>query len=92
MWKDYIVKSWDTVIFKSRGFHKEKSLNSYSYKMIKSKFFLDSMIKKIMQANNFDFYQDVIVDFVESNENVLVKTKSNQFSANNVFNSCLNLL
>ena len=58
MWKDYIVKSWDTVIFKSRGFHKEKSLNSYSYKMIKSKFFLDSIIKKIMQANNFDFYQE----------------------------------
>jgi len=91
VWKDYIVKSWDTVIFKSKGFEKEKSLKSYSYKMIKSKFFLDSIINKIKQANNFDFLQDEIVDFVELENNVLVKTKSNQFLANNVFNSCVDI-
>ena len=91
LWKDYIVKSWDTVIFKSKGFKKEKSLKNYSYKMIKSKFFLDSIINKIKQANNFEFFQDEILDFVESNENVLVKTKSNQFLANNVFNSCVDV-
>ena len=91
VWKDYIVKSWDTVIFKSKGFKKEKSLKSYSYKMIKSKFFLDSIINKIKQANNFDFFQDEIIDFVESENNVLVKTKSNQFLANNVFNSCVDI-
>ena len=91
VWKDYIVKSWDTVIFKSKGFKKEKSLKNYSYKMIKSKFFLDSIINKINQANNFDFFQDEIVDFVESENNVLVKTKSNQFLANNVFNSCVDI-
>ena len=91
VWKDYIVKSWDTVIFKSKGFKKEKSLQNYSYKMIKSKFFLDSIINKIKQANNFDFFQDEIVDFIESENNVLVKTKSNQFLANNVFNSCLDI-
>ena len=91
VWKDYIVKSWDTVIFKSKGYKKEKSLKSYSYKMIKSKFFLDSIINKIKQANNFDFFQDEIVDFVESENNVLVQTKSNQFLANNVFNSCINV-
>ena len=91
VWKDYIVKSWDTVIFKSKGFKKEKSLKNYSYKMIKSKFFLDSIINKIKQANNFDFFQDEIVDFVESENNVLVKTKSNQFLANNVFNSCVDI-
>jgi lycopene beta-cyclase len=90
-WKDYIVKSWDTVIFKSKGFKKEKSLKSYSYKMIKSKFFLDSIINKIKQVKNFDFFQDEIVDFVESENNVLVKTKSNQFLANNVFNSCVDI-
>jgi lycopene beta-cyclase len=91
VWKDYIVKSWDTVIFKSKGFKKEKSLQNYSYKMIKSKFFLDSIIYKIKQANNFDFFQDEIVDFIESENNVLVKTKSNQFLANNVFNSCVDI-
>ena len=91
VWKDYIVKSWDTVIFKSKGFKKEKSLQNYSYKMIKSKFFLNSIINKIKQANNFDFFQDEIVDFIESENNVLVKTKSNQFLANNVFNSCVDI-
>ena len=91
VWKDYIVKSWDTVIFKSKGFKKEKSLQNYSYKMIKSKFFLDSIINKIKQANNFDFFQDEIVDFIESENNVIVKTKSNQFLANNVFNSCVDI-
>ena len=91
VWKDYIVKSWDTVIFKSKGFKKEKTLKNYSYKMIKSKFFLDSIINKIKQANNFDFFQDEIVDFIESENNVLVKTKSNQFLANNVFNSCVDI-
>jgi len=91
VWKDYIVKSWDTVIFKSKVFKKEKSLKSYSYKMIKSKFFLESIINKIKQANNFYFFQDEIVDFIESENNVLVKTKSNQFLANNVFNSCVDI-
>ena len=91
VWKDYIVKSWDTVIFKSKGFKKEKTLKNYSYKMIKSKFFLDSIINKIKQANNFDFFQDEIVDFIESENNVIVKTKSNQFLTNNVFNSCLDV-
>ena len=33
----------------------------------------------------------MIVDFVESNENVLVKTKSNQFLGNNIFNSCVSV-
>ena len=91
VWKDYIVKSWDTVIFKSKGFKKEKTLKNYSYKMIKSKFFLDSIINKIKQANNFDFFQDEIVDFIESENNVLVKTKSNQFLSNYVFNSCVDI-
>ena len=91
LWEDYIVKSWDTVIFKSEGFHKEKSLTSYSYKMIKSKYFLDSMINKLKHANNFDFCQDEILNFVESKDNVLVKTKSNQFFTNNVFNSCVDV-
>ena len=36
VWKDYIVKSWDTVIFKSKGFKNEKSLQKLK-KPIKAK-------------------------------------------------------
>ena len=59
-WDDYVIKSWDNVSFKSSNRNKETYLNHYSYKMVKSTFFVNSIINKIRNEKNFTIIEDEV--------------------------------
>lgn len=91
LWDDYIIKSWDKLVFNSPDFTDEAQLKSYSYKMIKSEFFLKSILNKIRNSKNFNIVEDDVLDFNEFYDNVVVKTKKQEFFTNYLINSIINI-
>ena len=90
-WDDYVIKSWDKLLFNSPNFKNETFLNEYSYKMIKSEFFIKSILQKIRNSKNFKIIEDDVLGFDESKDRVIVKTKSNKYLANQVLNSVVDI-
>ena len=90
-WDDYVIKSWDKLLFNSPNFKNETFLSEYSYKMIKSEFFIKSIIQKIRNSKNFEIIEDDVLGFDESKDRVIVKTKSNKYLANQVLNSVVDI-
>ena len=90
-WDDYVIKSWDNVSFKSSNRNKETYLNHYSYKMVKSTFFVNSIINKIRNEKNFTIIEDEVNDIFQEDNLVTVKTNLNVFKSDFVFNSLFNL-
>ena len=90
VWNDYVVKSWNTICFKSSGINKETRLENFSYKMIKSEFFFESLIQKIRNEKNFTVVEDEIIDISEDSV-ITVKTKSKIYHSDFVFNSLFDL-
>ena len=90
IWNDYVVKAWSNICFKSTNIVKETHLENITYKMIKSVFFFESIINKIKNEKNFTIIEDEIVEIKESIV-VKVKTKSNEFESDFIFNSLFDL-
>ena len=90
VWNDYVVKSWNTICFKSSGINKETRLENFSYKMIKSEFFFESLIQKIRNEKNFTVVEDEIIDISEDSV-ITIKTKSKIYHSDFVFNSLFDL-
>ena len=90
IWNDYVVKAWSNICFKSNNIVKETHLENITYKMIKSVFFFESIINKIKNEKNFTIIEDEIVEIKESIV-VKVKTKSNEFESDFIFNSLFDL-
>lgn len=90
VWNDYVVKNWNTICFKSCGINKETRLENFSYKMIKSEFFFESLIQKIRNEKNFTLVEDEIIDILEDSV-LTVKTKSKIYHSDFVFNSLFDL-
>ena len=90
-WDDYVIKSWDNVSFKSSNRNKETHLNHYSYKMVKSTFFVNSIINKIRNEKNFTIIEDEVNDIFQEDNLVTIKTNLNVFKSDFVFNSLFNL-
>lgn len=90
-WDDYVIKSWDKLLFNSPNFKNEFFLSEYSYKMIKSEFFIQSILQKIRNSKNFKIIEDDVLGFDESKDRVIVKTKSNKYLANEVLNSIVDI-
>ena len=57
-WDGYVIKSWDKLLFNSPNFKNETFLSEYSYKMIKSEFFIKSILQKIRNSKNFKIIED----------------------------------
>ena len=90
-WDDYVIKSWDNVSFKSTNSNKETHLNHYSYKMVKSTFFVNSIINKIRNEKNFTIIEDEVSNIFQEDNLVTIKTNLNVFKSDFVFNSLFNL-
>ena len=90
-WDDYVIKSWDNVSFKSSNRNKETYLNHYSYKMVKSTFFVNSIINKIRNEKNFTIIEDEVNNIFQEDNLVTIKTNLNVYTSHFVFNSLFNL-
>lgn len=86
-WDHLVYKSWNTILFKSNFFKKEIPLDSYSYKMIRSADFYKKLRKILYSKENFTIIEDRVENIKDEESFVRVKTSTNRYKANKVFNS-----
>ena len=89
-WNDFIIKSWDKIIFKSQNINIDRTLTSMNYKMIKSESFYNHIYDKVKRQPNIKIKKGDVVDVTDQNDTVVVKTKNESFTANKVLNSIPN--
>ena len=86
-WDDILYKTWDTIYFGSEWFSKEVKISPYSYKMIRSQEYYKKLWQTIDHNPNIQFQKAEVIDILDSNDGVTVKTTSANFEANQCFNS-----
>ena len=86
-WDDLLHKSWNKIVFKSDLYQNTISLQSYTYKMIRSGVFYKKLWSFITTKPNISFLEDTIIAINNNEDQVSVTTASNQYSASKVINS-----
>lgn len=90
LWERSISKKWDSMVFANADFDKNLDLNPYQYNKIKGLDFYNQILKKIAEQKNIDFIQEKVIEIEELENVVGVKTESQNFSCNQLFNSIYN--
>ena len=86
-WNDFIIKSWDKIVFKSQNVSIKRNLTNMNYKMIKSESFYNHIYDKVKRQPNIIIKKGVVENIKEHNDFVVVKTINETFKAGKVLNS-----
>ncbi len=85
---DHIVfKSWKTIEFLSEGFTLDAPLQNFTYKMIRGLDFYKETSQAIAQNPNFQIANEEVISTEEVDNKVVVKTSSQSYLADWVFDS-----
>ena len=85
-----ISKKWDAALFANEEFERALNLNPYQYKMVRGLDFYNLVFDLISKQSNIHFAQQKVVDFQELGNHCVVKTKTEAFTCNKIFNSIFN--
>ena len=88
-WNDFIIKSWDNIVFKTQNVSIERNPTSMNYKMIKSESFYNHIYDKVKRQPNIKLINGIIEEKQDLNDHVIVKTKNETFTGTKVLNSVL---
>lgn len=83
-------KKWNQAVFANEKFNRVLELTPYKYKKINGLDFYELVFKKISEHKNIHFLNQKVVDFTELGNHCVVKTESETFTCNKVFNSIYN--
>ncbi len=89
-WDDIVNKQWDSAFFIDTTFSKKMMLAPYRYKMIKGADFYSYVKNVIAEHPNITFIQQKVIDFTDTPLHVLVKTETESYTCNKLFNSIYN--
>ena len=81
---------WDSAWFKTDTFERKLDLKPYKYNMIKGLDFYNLVFDLISKQENIHFVNQKIIDFEELGEHCIVKTESENYTCNKIFNSIFN--
>jgi len=81
---------WDSAWFKTETFERKLDLKPYKYNMIKGLDFYNLVFDLISKQENIHFVNQKIIDFEELGEHCIVKTESENYTCNKIFNSIFN--
>ena len=90
LFDEVISKKWNQAIFANEKFNRVLELTPYQYKKINGLDFYELVFKKISKHKNIHFLNQKVVDFSELGNNCVVKTESETYTCNKVFNSIYN--
>ena len=90
LFDEIVSKKWNQAIFTNEKFNRVLELTPYQYKKINGLDFYELVFKKISEHKNIHFLNQKIVDFTELGNHCVVKTESETFTCNKVFNSIYN--
>lgn len=85
--EELVYKKWSKAMVKGKSFAKTYDLAPYQYKMIKGKDFYDHLIPMIKSSERVTWIKDEVIDFGLDGT---VKTTSDQYKGQYVFNSTIN--
>lgn len=81
------TKKWDSALFADEHFKRDLELIPYQYKMIRGLDFYNLVFDLIAQHHNIHFLNQKVIDFQELGMHCVVKTETQSFTCNQIFNS-----
>lgn len=81
------TKKWNSALFADEHFKRDLELIPYQYKMIRGLDFYNLVFDLIAKQNNIHFLHQKVVDFQELGMHCVVKTETQSFTCNQIFNS-----
>lgn len=89
-WEEIVHKKWDTGLFASQDFSANLDFGNYQYKMIRGLDFYNYVFDRLKQCPNIEFINRKVIDYADLDMHVLVKTDTESFTCNKLFNSIYN--
>lgn len=90
LYDEIISKKWDVAFFADENFRRNLDLNPYQYKMIRGLDFYILVFDLISKQDNIHFVNQKVVDFEELGNHCIVKTETEGYTCNKIFNSIYN--
>jgi lycopene beta-cyclase len=90
LYDEIISKKWDVAFFADENFRRNLDLNPYQYKMIRGLDFYNLVFDLISKQDNIHFVNQKVVDFEELGNHCIVKTETESYTCNKIFNSIYN--
>jgi lycopene beta-cyclase len=85
-----ISKKWEVALFADSTFRRDLDLNPYQYKMIRGLDFYNLVFELISKQENIHFSNQKVIDFEELGNHCIVKTETENYTCNKIFNSIYN--
>jgi lycopene beta-cyclase len=85
-----VSTKWNSAWFKNTAFERKLNLDPYQYKMIKGLDFYYLIFDLISKQENIHFVNKKVLDFEELVSHCIVKTASENYTCNKIFNSIFN--
>ncbi|HEU4497448.1 MAG TPA: lycopene cyclase family protein, partial [Flavobacterium sp.] len=85
-----VHKKWKIAIFSNEKQTRDLDLDPYRYKMIRGLDFYNHVFNIISKEVNISFSNQKIIDFQETENQVIVKTEAESYSCSKLFNSLFN--
>ena len=90
LFEQVVSKKWNTALFADKSFKRELTIAPYQYKMVKALDFYKLVFDLIYKNENIHFANQKIIDFQELGNHCVIKTDSESYTCNKVFNSIFN--
>ena len=87
-----VSKKWSSALFADKNFQRDLMLEPYQYKMVKGLDFYKLVFDTISKHTNIHFVNQKVIDFQELGDHCMVKTETESFTCNQIFNSIFNLI
>ena len=85
-----VSEKWSSALFADKNYKRKLNLEPYQYKMVKGLDFYKLVFNTISKQDNIHFVTQKVVDFQELGNLCVVKTETESFTCNQIFNSIFN--
>lgn len=90
LFDEIVSKKWDVALFADENFQRNLDLNPYQYKMVRGLAFYNLVFDLISKQENIHFANQKVIDFEELGNHCIVKTETQSYTCNKIFNSIYN--
>ena len=89
-WDAIVTKKWNSALFANQNQSVNIDLTPNKYNQIRSVDFYNFVLNEISKHDNITFENQKVVDFEENEASIVLKTETDSFSCDQLFNSILN--
>jgi lycopene beta-cyclase len=90
IWDDIIFRRWQTALFAGKDFSTDLDFEGYEYNMIRGIDFYNFVLNELKNHKNIESVHQKVIDFADLDINVIVKTETESYTCNKLFNSIYN--